>query len=166
MAMDFKDRLLSASLILVLLLPACAQSAATQSEAAPDVPVEKVPSVEIAPPEGSWGGEFKFENDPEWVLLVADFAPSETGLMVEVGFPLSDTIPPASGAVELGMKDDSAAIRFEIPFERAGKQGMLLFAGQLQENKIAGQVTHGSEHGVFELAPLADFAPDYFEGRT
>jgi hypothetical protein len=151
--MGFKSRLLSASLILVLLLPACAQSAATQSEAAPDAPVEKAPSAEIAPPEGSWGGEFKFENDPEWVLLVADFTPSET-------------IPPASGAVELGMKDDTAAIHFEIPFERAGEQGMLSFAGQLQEDKIAGQVTHGSEHGVFELAPLADFAPDYFEGRT
>jgi hypothetical protein len=117
-------------------------------------------------PSGSWGGEFKFESDPEWVLVVADFAPDTTGLKVELSFPLSADTPPTSSPVNFDPEGDAANLRFAIPFRRSGRQDTLTFDGRLQDDKIVGRVTHGGDQGIFELSPVADFAPDVYESRT
>ena len=170
-----------AGLVLIALLPACAQSTVAEPQgeigisADEAVPVgPKVaqaepalrPTIEIAPPEGSWAGEFKFDDEREWVLLLADFVAGESGAIVEISFPLHETIPPAAAPVQLGGADDPTAIQFAIPFAWAGRSGPLSFAGHRQENKIVGQISHGPARGVFELTPLADFAPDVDQGRT
>ncbi len=120
----------------------------------------------INTPSGSWGGEFKFETDPEWELVVADFAPDTTGLKVELSFPLRTDIPPTSSPVNFDPEGDVANMRFAIPFQRAGQKDTLIFDGRLQDDKIVGQVTHGGDQGIFELSPVADFAPDIYESRT
>lgn len=188
--MGIKHILIIAISMTALLAISCSTKAAGQLEAQatspittspgardasdnPEAVVEAHPSIshhpgiaEVAPPEGSWAGEFKFENDKEWVLVVADFKEDATGLSVEVGFPLRDDVPPATSSVRFGEEDDATAIQFEIPFHRLGNQDMLAFAGHLQDNKIVGEVTHGSDRGIFEFSPLADFAPDIYQGRT
>jgi len=117
--------------------------------------------------EGSWAGEFKFENEPEWVLLTADFTSDPTGLTVKVIFPLHEDIAPASGSVSFNkIEAGMAKVDFAIPFQRPNNQDRLRFEGQLQDNKIVGLVSQGHAKGTFELTPLADFAPDVFEGRT
>lgn len=120
----------------------------------------------INTPSGSWGGEFKFETDPEWILVVADFAPDTTGLKVELSFPLRTDIPPTSSPVNFDPEGDAANLRFAIPFQRSGREDTLFFAGRLQDDKIVGRVTHGGDQGIFELSPVADFAPDVYESRT
>ena len=159
------------SLMTILLLVACGQAPDAGPSQAQEAAIDGPRKAEgrLAPfalPEGSWGGEFKFDDEPRWILMVADFTENTSDLTITIGFPLNEELAPVTSVVQIDPHGDTTAIRFEIPFERAGVQQPLAFAGRLTDDKITGQISHGQARGVFELAPLADFAPEYFEGRT
>jgi hypothetical protein len=66
----------------------------------------------------------------------------------------------------LSQATDATLVQFEIPYQRPGNDAALAFQGRWQDSKIVGAVRHGTDQGSFELVPLADFAPDIYEGRT
>ncbi|MEM7032390.1 MAG: hypothetical protein AAF629_22755 [Chloroflexota bacterium] len=166
--------------IVLIFLIGCGNSTQTEPDVGivfvtvtPGVQATETPLADITKPlfelealSGSWGGEFKLENQPQWTLLVAEFTAEATGLTVLAVFPLDDSLPAVTSPVDVEARSDHPTIRFSIPYQTEDIQDTLIFTGQLQDNKIVGAVIYGDQEGVFELAPLIDFGPSEFQGRT
>ena len=119
---------------------------------------------------GSWGGEFQLDDQSGWVLVVADFSlegvGEAAGFAVQLSFPLDEPHPIVSSQVRFELAEATTRVLFEIPFQRENETVQLAFDGAWQGDKIVGAVRRGDVGGTFELAPISDFAPDVFEGRT